>query len=184
MCIRDRYYTTHSSGLGIYIIPKKDYSKTYAIFGTRYGSVDSKFVVPGESELTEVPDGIAHYLEHKMFDQPDGSNVFDKFSKYGGNANAFTSFNITAVSYTHLDVYKRQAAPIVTEESIDKDKVFKAARYDKGTADYINCPMTKEEYTAFYNELITAETAPLKEFENQKVFEGCMPCLLYTSRCV
>ena len=59
------YYTTHSSGLGIYIIPKKDYSKTYAIFGTRYGSVDSKFVVPGESELTEVPDGIAHYLEHK-----------------------------------------------------------------------------------------------------------------------
>ena len=75
------YYTTHSSGLGIYIIPKKDYSKTYAIFGTRYGSVDSKFVVPGESELTEVPDGIAHYLEHKMFDQPDGSNVFDKFSR-------------------------------------------------------------------------------------------------------
>ena len=67
------------------------------------------------------------------------------------------------------------AAPIVTEESIDKGKVFKAARYDKGTADYINCPMTKEEYTAFYNELITAETAPLKEFENQKVFEGCMP---------
>ena len=73
------YYTTHSSGLGIYIIPKKDQSKTYAIFGTRYGSVDSKFVVPGERELTEVPDGIAHYLEHKMFDQPDGSNVFDKF---------------------------------------------------------------------------------------------------------
>ena len=62
------------------------------------------------------------------------------------------------------------AAPIVTEESIDKDKVFKAARYDKGTADYINCPMTKEEYTAFYNELITAETAPLKEFENPKGF--------------
>ena len=90
------YYGTHSSGLGIYIIPKKDYSQNYAIFGTRYGSVDSKFVVPGETELTEVPDGIAHYLEHKMFDQPDGSNVFDKFSRYGANANAFTSFNMTA----------------------------------------------------------------------------------------
>ena len=74
------------------------------------------------------------------------------------------------------------AAPIVTEESIDKDKVFKAARYDKGTADYINCPMTKEEYTAFYNELITAETAPLKEFENQKVFEGCMPVEVMAKR--
>ncbi|MFR8150513.1 methylenetetrahydrofolate--tRNA-(uracil(54)-C(5))-methyltransferase (FADH(2)-oxidizing) TrmFO, partial [Hominilimicola sp.] len=74
------------------------------------------------------------------------------------------------------------AAPIVTEESIDKDKVFKAARYDKGTADYINSPMTKEEYTAFYNELITAETAPLKEFENQKVFEGCMPVEVMAKR--
>lgn len=67
------------------------------------------------------------------------------------------------------------AAPIVTAESINRDKVFMAARYDRGTADYINCPMTKEEYTAFYNELIHADTAPLKEFENQKVFEGCMP---------
>lgn len=74
------------------------------------------------------------------------------------------------------------AAPIVTEESIDKEKTFKAARYDKGTADYINCPMTKEEYTAFYNALITAQTAPLKEFENQKVFEGCMPVEVMAKR--
>lgn len=74
------------------------------------------------------------------------------------------------------------AAPIVTDESIDKDKVFKAARYDRGEADYINCPMTKDEYTAFYNELITAQTAPLKEFENQKVFEGCMPVEVMAKR--
>ncbi|MBQ8301547.1 MAG: methylenetetrahydrofolate--tRNA-(uracil(54)-C(5))-methyltransferase (FADH(2)-oxidizing) TrmFO, partial [Clostridia bacterium] len=74
------------------------------------------------------------------------------------------------------------AAPIVTEESIDHSKVFKAARYDKGTADYINCPMTKEEYTQFYNALISAETAPLKEFENQKVFEGCMPVEVMAKR--
>lgn len=74
------------------------------------------------------------------------------------------------------------AAPIVTEESIDKRKVFKAARYDRGTADYINCPMTKEEYTEFYNALVNAETAPLKEFENQKVFEGCMPVEVMAKR--
>lgn len=74
------------------------------------------------------------------------------------------------------------AAPIVTAESIDNDKVFKAARYDKGTADYINCPMTREEYEAFYNELINAETAPLKSFENQKVFEGCMPVEVMAKR--
>lgn len=74
------------------------------------------------------------------------------------------------------------AAPIVTEESINPDKVFKAARYDRGTADYINCPMTKEEYSAFYEALIHAETAPLKEFENQKVFEGCMPVEVMAKR--
>ena len=74
------------------------------------------------------------------------------------------------------------AAPVVTEESIDKSKVFKAARYDRGTADYINCPMNKEEYTAFYNALTTAETAKLKSFENQKVFEGCMPVEVMAKR--
>lgn len=74
------------------------------------------------------------------------------------------------------------AAPIVTKESIDFDKVFYAARYDRGTADYINCPMTKEEYTEFYNALTEAETAPLKEFENSKVFEGCMPIEVMAKR--
>lgn len=74
------------------------------------------------------------------------------------------------------------AAPVVTEESIDKSKVFKAARYDRGTADYINCPMNREEYTAFYNALTTAETAKLKSFENQKVFEGCMPVEVMAKR--
>lgn len=74
------------------------------------------------------------------------------------------------------------AAPIISEESIDKDKVFRAARYGRGTADYINCPMTQEEYTAFYNELINAETAQLKGFENDKVFEGCMPVEVMAKR--
>ncbi|MDO4618034.1 MAG: methylenetetrahydrofolate--tRNA-(uracil(54)-C(5))-methyltransferase (FADH(2)-oxidizing) TrmFO [Clostridia bacterium] len=67
------------------------------------------------------------------------------------------------------------AAPVVLKESIDFDKVFYAARYDKGTPDYINCPFTKEEYDAFYEELVSAETVPLKTFEQQTVFEGCMP---------
>ena len=63
-----------------------------------------------------------------------------------------------------------------------KDKSFQSGKIHKGTADYINCPMTKEEYTAFYNELITAETAPLKEFENPAVFEGCMPVEVMAKR--
>lgn len=74
------------------------------------------------------------------------------------------------------------AAPVVTLESIDKDKVFRAARYDRGTADYINCPMTKEEYTDFYTELINAECAELHEFEGAEVFEGCMPVEVMAKR--
>lgn len=67
------------------------------------------------------------------------------------------------------------AAPIVTKESIDFNKAYYKSRYDKGEADYINCPMNKEEFDAFYQALINAETAELKEFEEEKYFEGCMP---------
>lgn len=67
------------------------------------------------------------------------------------------------------------AAPIVRLDSIDLDISFKASRYNKGDADYLNCPMDKEQYLAFYEALINAETAPLKDFEKNKVFEGCMP---------
>ncbi len=67
------------------------------------------------------------------------------------------------------------AAPIVTFESIDMSKAYKKARYDKGTPDYINCPMTKEEYENFWTELINAETAPVHGADKEVVFEGCMP---------
>ncbi len=67
------------------------------------------------------------------------------------------------------------AAPIVTKESIDFTKAYRKSRYDKGTADYINCPMTMEEFDAFYQALITAETAELHSFEKEVYFEGCMP---------
>jgi methylenetetrahydrofolate--tRNA-(uracil-5-)-methyltransferase len=66
-------------------------------------------------------------------------------------------------------------APVITYESINQDRVFKASRYEKGDSDYINCPMTEEEYLKFYSELVNAETAPLKSFEKEIVFEGCMP---------
>jgi len=72
-------------------------------------------------------------------------------------------------------------APIVTAESINFDSAFVASRYGKGDADYINCPMNKEEYLAFYNALISAETVELKDFENN-VFEGCMPIEVMASR--
>lgn len=75
------------------------------------------------------------------------------------------------------------AAPVVTRESIDEGKTYMAARYNKGTADYINCPMSREEYDAFYDALINAQRAPLHEnVENIKVFEGCMPVEIMAMR--
>lgn len=75
------------------------------------------------------------------------------------------------------------AAPIVTAESIDMNIAFSASRYGKGTDDYINCPMNKEEYTEFYNALITADGAPLKDFDKPvNVYEGCMPVEILAKR--
>ena len=73
-------------------------------------------------------------------------------------------------------------APIVTKESLIEENYFIQDRYDKGSADYINCPMNKEEYEHFYNELINAESVKLKDFENKKVFEGCMPVEVLAKR--
>lgn len=74
------------------------------------------------------------------------------------------------------------AAPIVTAESLNYDKVFAASRYDKGDADYLNCPMTKEEYEAFWQALTTAEAVQPKEFEKEIYFEGCMPVEIMAAR--
>ncbi|MBP2240116.1 methylenetetrahydrofolate--tRNA-(uracil-5-)-methyltransferase [Cytobacillus eiseniae] len=74
------------------------------------------------------------------------------------------------------------AAPIIEKESINMDKVYLKSRYDKGEAAYLNCPMTEDEFEKFYEALITAETVPLKEFEKEIFFEGCMPIEVMASR--
>lgn len=89
----------------------------------------------------------------------------------------------TLVKVNALSFYDA-AAPIVTKESVNMDIAFKASRYDKGDDDYINCPMNKEEYEIFYNELVKAESAPLKEIDTQdfRVYEGCMPIEVLAKR--
>jgi methylenetetrahydrofolate--tRNA-(uracil-5-)-methyltransferase len=74
------------------------------------------------------------------------------------------------------------AAPILDEASIDMDKVYRKSRYDKGTADYLNCPMTEEEFHAFYEALIHAEVAESHDFEKEKFFDGCMPIEVMAKR--
>jgi len=74
------------------------------------------------------------------------------------------------------------AAPIVKKESINMKKAFTASRYNRGSDDYINCPMNKEEYTEFYNALVSAEAAEVKDFDKSRIFEGCMPVEIMAAR--
>lgn len=123
------YKYEHSSGLNCIVIPKKGYNKKYATFATEYGSVDNEFIIPGEKSPTTVPDGIAHFLEHKLFEQKDGS-VMDKFAALGSRPNAFTSFNQTVYLFSCTDLFKENFAlllnfvqnPFITEESVEREK--------------------------------------------------------------
>ncbi len=124
------FHHTHKSGLEIYVLPKSGYSKSYAIFATKYGSADAKFCNPHTGKEIEVPDGVAHFLEHKMFEQPDGSDAFTEFSKTGADANAFTSFLTTAYLFSctsgfyenlkHLLSFVQ--TPHFTEENVAKEQ--------------------------------------------------------------
>ena len=99
----DHYYVIrHSSGLKIFIYPKERYDSAYAIFGTKYGSIDNCFRVFGEPEVHRVPAGIAHYLEHKMFESEDG-NADECYAKIGALANAYTSFDMTCYLFSCTD---------------------------------------------------------------------------------
>lgn len=119
----------HPSGLKAYVIPKKGYSKKYANFATHYGSINNNFIVPGETEALRVPDGIAHFLEHKLFEQKDGS-VMDKFSALGSSPNAYTSFCQTVYLFSCTDSFEENFKllvdyvqnPYITEESVEKEK--------------------------------------------------------------
>ncbi|HEX2925194.1 MAG TPA: pitrilysin family protein [Ruminiclostridium sp.] len=123
------YRYEHSSGLNCIVIPKKGYYRKYATFSTHYGSIDNEFVIPGEEEARKVPDGIAHFLEHKLFEQKDGS-VMDKFSDLGAKANAFTSFNKTVYLFSCTELFKENFElllnfvqnPYITEESVEREK--------------------------------------------------------------
>lgn len=93
------YFMKHDTGLEIFVFPKK-LTTSYALFATRYGAIDNKFKLAGDDEFTVVPDGIAHFLEHKMFENEDGIDTFERFAQTGASANAFTSNAITAYLYS------------------------------------------------------------------------------------
>ena len=112
-------------------------------------------VVPGE--VTEIPEG-----EVVIASGPLTSDALaERLQSLLGAATALHFYDA--------------AAPLLTAESVDMDKAWFGSRYDRGTADYVNCPMTEAEYDAFWKELTTAQEAPVHGFEDKMVFEGCMP---------
>ncbi len=118
---------THPSGLKIYILEKPQYTSSYAIFGTKYGSIDTCFAVNGEE--TSVPEGIAHFLEHKLFESEDG-DAFTKYAKTGAYANAFTSFDRTCYLFSCSDKFYENLdillsfvqSPYFTEQTVQKEQ--------------------------------------------------------------
>ncbi|MED9968392.1 MAG: pitrilysin family protein [Ruminococcus sp.] len=125
----DSYYKIdHPSGLTVFVYPKEGYNSAYAIIGTKYGSVNTCFSLDGGEKIT-VPDGIAHYLEHKLFESEDG-DAFARYAKTGASANAYTSFEKTCYLFSCTDKFDESfeilldfvQSPYFTAETVAKEQ--------------------------------------------------------------
>lgn len=122
------FYEKLDNGLQIYVLPKPGFQKTYATFTTLFGSIDNRFQVEN-GEIQHVPDGIAHFLEHKMFEEPTG-DIFATFATQGASANAFTSFDRTTYLFSATERINENIVtllnfvqnPYFTDENVEKEK--------------------------------------------------------------
>ncbi|KXG78490.1 putative zinc protease AlbF [Fervidicola ferrireducens] len=122
-------YRKFDNGLKAYVLPKKNFNKVYAVYSTKYGSIDNEFVVPTTGERLKVPEGIAHFLEHKMFEMPYG-NVFDKYAELGTSSNAYTNYTNTTYLFSTTSAFEESMrlllefveTPYFTKESVEKEK--------------------------------------------------------------
>ncbi|MCH5320372.1 MAG: insulinase family protein [Eubacterium sp.] len=126
----EKYFEVdHSSGLKIFVMPKENYSSAYAVFGTKYGSIDTKFKRSDKNEWTTVPEGIAHFLEHKLFESED-LDAFTRYAKTGASANAYTSFDKTCYLFQCSDNFEASLEilldfvthPYFTKETVEKEQ--------------------------------------------------------------
>ncbi len=126
----DEYtFIKHKSGLDILVWEMEGFSTTDALFGTKYGSINTRFKTAAEKEFTSVPEGIAHFLEHKLFENED-CDVFELYAKTGASANAYTSFDKTCYLFSCSDNYKESLdillsfvqSPYFTKETVDKEQ--------------------------------------------------------------
>ncbi len=128
--LRDSYFEIdHKSGLKIFVYPKENYSSAYAVFGTKYGSIDTCFKLEGQENFTEVPEGIAHFLEHKLFESEE-LDAFARYAKTGASANAYTSFDKTCYLFSCSGNFESSleilldfvSNPYFTPETVQKEQ--------------------------------------------------------------
>lgn len=125
----DLFQITLPNGLQVFVQPKRGFSSKYAVFATHYGSNDNHFIMPNDGTVKRMPAGIAHFLEHKMFEEKEG-NIFERFAELGASANAYTNYYMTAYLFsgtnnfipsmhTLLDFVQN---PYFTDENVEKEK--------------------------------------------------------------
>jgi predicted Zn-dependent peptidase len=128
--LEEGYYSVdHKSGLKIFIYPKEEYTSTYAVFGTKYGSIDTRFKRSDKEDFIEIPAGTAHFLEHKLFESEE-LDAFQRYAKTGASANAYTSFDRTCYLFTCTGHFKENFEilldfvrhPYFTEETVKKEQ--------------------------------------------------------------
>ena len=123
------YKSKLDNGLTIFLLPKREFFKTFGIFMTNYGSIDRSFIPIDSDEKITVPDGIAHFLEHKLFEKEE-EDIFTKFLQQGASPNAFTSFTKTAYYFSTTKLVEKNVEtllnfvqePFFSDESVEKEK--------------------------------------------------------------
>ena len=124
------YWEKLENGLEVKIIPKKNINKKYIMYGTRFGSIDNRFIMPKTHEEVFIPDGVAHFLEHKMFEQPNGTNSLDTLMALGIDANAYTTTDHTAYLFECTNHFEEGLDelmdyvqhPYFTDQNVEKEK--------------------------------------------------------------
>ena len=154
------YIEKLKNGLTVMIIPKKGIQKKYIIWGTNYGSNDNRFIVPGENEVTEVPKGVAHFLEHKMFEQENGKNSLDVLTDIGVSANAYTTNDHTAYLYEATDNFY---------EALDE------------FMDYVQHPYFTDENVEKEKGIIGQEIMMYDDYPQWKVYLNALECMYYNN---
>ena len=129
--VKEKLYVEKlENGLTVMIMPKKNIQKKYMIWATNFGSIDNRFIAPNDKEETNIPDGVAHFLEHKMFEQQNGTNSLDTLTALGVNANAYTTtdhtcylFECTDNFYPAMDELMDYVQnPYFTDQNVEKEK--------------------------------------------------------------